>query len=117
MNRLSYEKDAMNAYTIIGYNYLTVLQKEYYERQPREKVPQTAKGFEETLRKIEGIVEEIESGEMPLDQVVDRFQSATTLITQCRSMLEDVELEIEVMESKVTKKIQDSDNNDKLQDD
>ena len=55
--------------------------------------------FEENLKKLETIVDGMESGQMNLDAMIKAFEDGRTLVTQCRKDLESVQLRIE----KVTK--------------
>ena len=67
------------------------------EQRPGGK--KAGKNFEQAIAEIEGIVEEIEAGELPLDEIVPRFRRATTLISKCREILSDVEQQIQVIEA------------------
>ena len=55
------------------------------------------KSFERALAEIEKIIDEIDGGEMPLDQVVAKFKLCSSMITSCRSQLEQVEQQIEIL--------------------
>lgn len=55
--------------------------------------------FEENLKKLETIVDGMESGQMNLDAMIKAFEDGRKLVTQCRKDLESVQLRIE----KVTK--------------
>ena len=59
--------------------------------------------FEKTLKKIESIVEEIESGKLPLNDIVNKFKECTELIAKCRKMLGNVQQEIQVLEAQLDK--------------
>lgn len=64
----------------------------------KKKSPTADANFEGTLAQVEQIVEEIESGELPLQDVVSRFRTATEMINQCQAMLTQIEQQIKVME-------------------
>lgn len=55
------------------------------------------RSFEAALAEIEQIIDEIDSGEMPLDQVVAKFKRCSTMITSCRAQLEEVEQQIKIL--------------------
>jgi exodeoxyribonuclease VII small subunit len=54
--------------------------------------------FEEALRKLEDIVESMESGELPLESLLARFEEGTRLVKACQSRLEEAELTINKLE-------------------
>ena len=47
------------------------------------------KTFEEKLEKLEKIVEELESGELPLDNAIDKYTEAMKLVKACDEKLKD----------------------------
>ena len=54
--------------------------------------------FEEALKKLEGIVESMESDELPLETLLARFQEGTRLAKICQSKLTEAELKIQQLE-------------------
>lgn len=57
---------------------------------------QTAKlTFETALAKLESIVESMESGEVPLAELLAQFEEGNRLLKLCESRLKDAELRIE----------------------
>ena len=54
--------------------------------------------FEEALKKLESIVETMESGELPLEQLLARFEEGTRLVKVCQGKLEEAELKIQKLE-------------------
>jgi len=56
--------------------------------------------FEEALKKLETIVETMESGELPLETMLARFEEGTRLARVCQAKLADAELKIQQLESK-----------------
>ncbi len=56
-----------------------------------EKTP----NFEESLAKLEKIVEELESGTPPLDRMLERFDEGRKLVQQCLVELESIRRRIE----------------------
>lgn len=51
--------------------------------------------FEDALGKLESIVESMESGEVPLAELLAKFEEGTRLLKVCESRLKDAELKIE----------------------
>ncbi len=51
--------------------------------------------FEAALAKLESIVESMESGEVPLAELLAKFEEGTKLLKNCESRLKDAELKIE----------------------
>ena len=54
--------------------------------------------FEESLKKLESIVEQMESGELPLETMTARFEEGVRLVKTCQKRLEEVELKISKLE-------------------
>jgi exodeoxyribonuclease VII small subunit len=61
--------------------------------KPKESVP-----FEEALKNLETIVESMESGELPLETLLTRFEEGTRLIKVCQEKLEEAQLKIQRLE-------------------
>ena len=55
--------------------------------------------FEDNLKKLEGLVGRMESGEMNLDEMIRAFEEGRKLVTECQKDLESIRQRIE----KVTK--------------
>ncbi len=55
--------------------------------------------FEDNLRKLEGLVAKMESGEMNLDEMIKAFEEGRKLVVDCQKDLESIRQRIE----KVTK--------------
>ena len=55
--------------------------------------------FEDNLRKLEGLVAKMESGEMNLDEMIKAFEEGRKLVVGCQKDLESIRQRIE----KVTK--------------
>ena len=54
--------------------------------------------FEDALKKLENIVEAMESGELPLETLLTKFEEGTRLIKACQSKLEEAELTLSKLE-------------------
>ena len=72
-------------------------------KQAKAAPDQTAGGkelpFEEALKKLEGIVESIESDELSLEALLARFEEGTRLAKICQSKLTEAELKIQQLET------------------
>ena len=55
--------------------------------------------FEDNLKKLEGLVGKMESGELNLDEMIKAFEEGRKLVTECQKDLESIRQRIE----KVTK--------------
>src|SRR6188472_4263520 len=57
--------------------------------------PDSKLSFESALGKLEAIVESMESGEVPLADLLAKFEEGTKLLKVCEGRLKDAELKIE----------------------
>ena len=57
----------------------------------------TQLSFEDALAQLETIVDTMESGEVPLAELMARFEDGTKLLKLCESRLKDAELKIELL--------------------
>lgn len=55
--------------------------------------------FEIALKKLEEVVEKLESGEVSLDQSLKLFEQGITLVRQCSKRLDEVESKVQVLVS------------------
>ena len=55
--------------------------------------------FEVALKKLEEVVEKLESGEVSLDQSLKLFEQGVTLVRQCSKRLDEVESKVQVLVS------------------
>jgi len=56
--------------------------------------------FEKSLERLETIVDEMESGELPLEQMIKHFEEGSKLVTLCSEKLTEVEQKIEKLVKK-----------------
>ena len=56
--------------------------------------------FEESLKKLKEIVEDLEGGNLPLKESLEKFRYGTSIIKQCYEELETTELKIETIVKK-----------------
>ncbi|WP_404422523.1 exodeoxyribonuclease VII small subunit [Nibricoccus sp. IMCC34717] len=58
---------------------------------------QSPASFEDALKQLESIVEAMESGEIPLADLLTKFEQGTKLVALCEARLKDAELKIELL--------------------
>ena len=56
--------------------------------------------FESCLEALERVVDELESGDLPLERSLDLFEKGMRLSEACRKQLEEAEARIEVLVNK-----------------
>lgn len=61
-------------------------------------VPAAEVSFEEALKKLESIVEAMESDDLPLDQLIQRFEEGSVLARLCQDRLGEAEVKVRVLE-------------------
>ncbi len=54
--------------------------------------------YEAALQELEGLTTNLESGQMPLDQLLTSYQRGAQLLAFCKSKLDVVEAQIKVLE-------------------
>jgi len=54
--------------------------------------------FEEALKKLEGVVDAMESDELPLETLLARYEEGTKLVAVCQEKLAEAELKIQQLE-------------------
>ena len=53
--------------------------------------------FEESLAQLETIMSELESGELPLDKMMERYEKGVAALQLCRKVLDRAEKKIELL--------------------
>ena len=53
--------------------------------------------FEESMKKLENIVTELENGNLNLDESVKKFEDGIKIAKQCNTILEDAEKKITIL--------------------
>ena len=53
--------------------------------------------FEESMKKLESIVVELENGNLNLDESVKKFEEGMKIAKQCNTILEDAEKKITIL--------------------
>ena len=56
--------------------------------------------FEKSLKRLETIVDKMESSELPLEQMINHFEEGSKLVAQCSKKLTEVEQKIEKLVNK-----------------
>ena len=54
--------------------------------------------FEESLKRLESVVEAMETGELPLEKMLSHYEEGVRLAQACQGKLTDAELKIEQLE-------------------
>ncbi len=67
--------------------------------------------FEDAIRELEGIVEAMESGELPLEESLRRYQRGVELVKAAHQRLRAAEQQVKVLEEGVLKPL-DLENNE-----
>lgn len=73
----------------------------------REKVKK--ENIEALMKQIENIIEELESGEIDLDESIKKYESGMFLIEKCKKILKESKLKIETLKRKANMEIDDKD--------
>ena len=53
--------------------------------------------FEASLQELEGVVKEMEGGDLPLERALELFERGMTLSETCRKQLEDAETRVKIL--------------------
>lgn len=65
-----------------------------------KKKAEKESGFEDSLERLETIVEEMEGGELSLEAMMGHFDEGQKLVKQCSKTLNEVERKIEILVKK-----------------
>ena len=65
---------------------------------PKTDLPNEPAGYELALEELEQLVGRIESGQMPLDQMLAGYQRGAALLAFCRKRLDAVQDQIKVLD-------------------
>jgi len=58
-----------------------------------------AESYEAALQELEQLVAQLDAGQLPLDQLLARYQRGAALLAFCRERLQAVEQQIQVFEA------------------
>ncbi len=56
--------------------------------------------FEEHMKKLEKIVDDLESGEMPLEESLKKYEEGVRLLRLCRRRLDETKRKVEILVKK-----------------
>ncbi len=59
--------------------------------------------FEEMMEKLESIMRDLESGQMPLDKSLERYEEGVKLLRLCRKRLDETKRKVEILVKKGSK--------------
>ncbi len=57
----------------------------------------TEKSFESSLKELEQIVEQLEAGDIPLDQSLELFEQGVRLSRDCQKRLDEADRRVEIL--------------------
>lgn len=60
--------------------------------------PKEPSSYEQALAELDRLVQEMENGQLPLDQLLDGYRRGADLLAFCRSRLQAVEEQVKVLE-------------------
>jgi len=69
------------------------------EKKPKNTKSPEGASLEDALARLESVVESMESGDIPLDQLVARYEEGMKLLKLCEEQLRAAELRIEELSS------------------
>jgi exodeoxyribonuclease VII small subunit len=62
------------------------------------KAPSDDLPFEEALKKLEAVVEAMESDDLPLEQLLSRFEEGSKLVQVCQARLDEADVKVQKLE-------------------
>ena len=67
---------------------------------PKKNTPETQppQSYEAAVAELESLTEMLESGQLPLDQLLVHYQRGAEVLTYCRAQLDAIEAQVKVME-------------------
>lgn len=68
-------------------------------RSAQASAAPVAASYEAALDELEQLVAQLDAGQLPLDQLLGRYQRGSELLAYCRSRLDAVEQQIRVLEA------------------
>lgn len=66
---------------------------------PLDADHKVAPSYEAALEELEQLVAQLDAGQLPLDQLLSRYQRGAALLSFCRAKLDAVENQIQVLEN------------------
>jgi len=68
-------------------------------RQSATAIPEPPVRYEDALAELERLVQRMEDGQLPLDQLLDNYRRGAELLETCRSRLAAIEEQVKVLEN------------------
>ncbi len=65
---------------------------------PRSSAPKEPASYEQALAELDLLVQQMEGGQLPLDQLLDGYRRGADLLGYCRSRLQAVEEQVKLLE-------------------
>jgi exodeoxyribonuclease VII small subunit len=65
--------------------------------------PKEPASYEQALAELDRLVQQMEGGQLPLDQLLDGYRRGTELLGYCRGRLQTVEEQVKLLEDGVLK--------------
>ena len=65
---------------------------------PRSPALKEPASYEQALAELDRLVQQMEGGQLPLDQLLDGYRRGADLLGYCRSRLQAVEEQVKVLE-------------------
>ena len=62
-----------------------------------DKTPEDKPSFEQALERLEEIVTQIEQGEVPLEESIEKYAEGVKLLKTCRTILDSAEKKIQLL--------------------
>ena len=62
-----------------------------------KKQPETAESFEAAMNELETIVENMEQGDLPLEDALSAFENGVSLVRQCQDKLKSAEQKVQIL--------------------
>jgi exodeoxyribonuclease VII small subunit len=69
-------------------------------KKPNSSAPADGPTFEQAIQRLERIVAEMEAAELPLEDVLKKYEEGTRLVQFCSQKLEEAEKKIELLTKK-----------------
>jgi exodeoxyribonuclease VII small subunit len=66
----------------------------------RTKITSTGPSFEQAIQRLEAIVADMENAELPLEDILQKYEEGTRLVRFCTQKLEEAEKKIELLTKK-----------------
>ncbi len=70
---------------------------------PPLKEPKEPASYEAALAELDRLVQQMEGGQLPLDQLLDAYRRGATLLAFCRTRLQAVEEQVKLLDDGVLK--------------